>query len=87
MGFLGAGLLFAGWAWINDTMHDWGLLLVSGAWMGRSTLWLMEGDYERTGLYVGFIIAMMAIGAWFIERYDHRWQHIIAARAGDRRGA
>lgn len=80
IGFLGSFLLFAGWAGKRDNLHDWGLLFVSGAWMGRSFLYMMDDDWEKTGLYMGFIFAMMAIGAWFIERYDHRWQHIIAAR-------
>jgi len=85
LGFFGGGLLFAGWATKKDSPHDWGLLLLSGFWMGRSVLWALEGDYERTGLYMGFIFAIMSIGAWFIERYDHRWQHIIAERHAGRR--
>jgi hypothetical protein len=87
LSLIGASLLFVGWAFNKDSPHDWGLLVVSGVWAGRTALYVMEGDWSQIGIYAGACWFIMAVGAWFIERYDHRWQHIIAERAGDRRSA
>jgi peptidoglycan/LPS O-acetylase OafA/YrhL len=84
LSFLGAGLLFGGWLFKRDNPHDWGLLVVSGVWAGRTALYILEGDWTTISIYAGACWFIMAVGAWFIERYDHRWQHILAERAARR---
>jgi uncharacterized membrane protein YhaH (DUF805 family) len=84
LSLVGVALLFSGWALLTDPLHDWGLLIVSGVWMGRTALYVMEDDWEQIGLYLSACWVIAAVGAWFIERYDHRWQHIVQSRrAGD----
>ena len=85
LAIVGVSLLFAGWVTIRDWVHDYGLLIVSGVWMGRTALYVMQDDWEQIGLYLSACWAVSAVGAWMIERYDHKWQHVVAARANERR--
>jgi hypothetical protein len=87
LSMLGVGLLFSGWAALKDTLHDYGLLIVSGVWMARTALYVMQGDWEEIGLYLSGCWVIAAVGAWFIERYDHRWQHIVRERRQGERNA
>lgn len=80
LGMLGVLGLFFGWALKSDPVHDFGLLFVSGVWVGRTFLFGAQNDWLYVGTYLSACWAIAAIGAWLLERYDHKWQHEVADR-------
>lgn len=80
-----AALLFFGWVLKSEAVHEWGLLLAAGVWAGRLALYLLEQGPSAIGVYLSLAWFIGAIGAWTLEAYDHRWQHIdwTAVEGGD----
>jgi hypothetical protein len=70
--FASAFLLFLGWAFKHDDMHDWGLLIAAGVWGSRAVLFWLETGPSTLSVYfsLGWFVGIM--GAYGLERYDHK---------------
>lgn len=78
--FTAALMLLIGWAFKQDDIHDWGLLVAAGVWGSRAALYFMEDGPSALGVYfsLGWFAGIM--GAYLLERYDHSWRHHRVAR-------
>jgi hypothetical protein len=76
--FIAASLLFTGWLIQSDDTHDWGLLIAGGAWGARSALFILEGKWDDPGAFLGLCWMTGALGAYALERYDHKWRWHLA---------
>lgn len=73
--FTAVGLLSAGWILKSDDTHDWGLLVAAGVWGARSWLYLLEDGPSSLSIYFSLCWFGSALGAYLLERYDHKWRH------------
>ena len=78
--FLTVFLLALGWWLKNDDVHDWGLLIAAGVWGARSTLFILDTDFKDVGTYLSLCWMVGALGAYALERYDHKWRYHLVAR-------
>jgi hypothetical protein len=69
--------LFFGWLIRNDDLHEWGLVLASGVWAARMSLYVLEQGFTDIGVWFSLSWMIGAIGAWLLEAYDHRWRMTI----------
>jgi hypothetical protein len=76
--FAASLMLFIGWAFRNDDIHDWGLLIAAGVWGSRAALYFLEQGTTALSVYfsLGWFVGIM--GAYLLERYDHKWQFHLA---------
>jgi steroid 5-alpha reductase family enzyme len=76
--FIACFLLFTGWAFKSDDIHDWGLLFAGGVWGSRAALYLLEEGPSSLAMYfsLGWFTGIM--GAYALERYDHKWRWHLA---------
>lgn len=72
--FTATGLLLLGWALKNDDIHDWGLLIAAGVWGSRASLYLLEQGATSLSVYFSFGWFIGIIGAYALERFDHKWR-------------
>ena len=79
--FVAAIMLLIGWLFRQDDIHDWGLLIAAGVWGSRSALYLLEDGPRAIGVWLslGWFIGIM--GAYLLERYDHRWRYHYVVRS------
>ena len=80
MAFSASSLLILGWLHKNDDIHDWGLLLAAGVWGGRAALYALEQGGGALSIYFSVGWFMAAMGAYLLERYDHKWRYHLVAR-------
>ena len=73
--FVAVFLLFCGWAFKADDVHDWGLLLAGGVWAGRGALYFLEQGPRAIGLWLSLSWVIGIMGAYVLERYDHKWKY------------
>jgi hypothetical protein len=73
--FMASAMLLLGWALRNDDIHDWGLLVAAGVWGARSTLFLLDSNWRDVGAYLSVCWMVGALGAYGLERYDHKWRY------------
>jgi hypothetical protein len=76
--FMASAMLALGWAIRNDDIHDWGLLLAAGVWGARSTLFFLDQNYDNVGAYLSLCWVVGILGAYALERYDHKWRYHLA---------
>lgn len=77
-GYLAVTLLLLGWITVNDDLHDWGLLVAAGVWGGRATLFFLDSEFDDVGAYLSVCWAVGALGAYALERYDHKSRFSVA---------
>lgn len=78
-------IMVVAWVIKSDKLSEWGLLLATGVWTYRATVYLLAGEqghiaqwFNAFGLSIAWI--MGCGGAWLLERYERHYQEILHLR-------
>ena len=73
---ISAVLLTLGWWLRDDGIAEVGLFVAAFVWLDRMFYYGLTSP-TAPGFGLSLAWSVGACGAWLLEMYDHRWQHIV----------